>query len=128
VKQAAREEANEEAGRGAAVLLVQLRAGAERARADRQRLSHDLVLAIARAKVWMRDLRGGKYSNTEQIARQFKLNDAHVRRLLRFCYLAPDIVEAVIEGRQPRSLTVKRLLKGIPRAWNDQREAFGFTN
>jgi hypothetical protein len=93
-----------------------------------RRLSHDLVLAIARAKTWMRDLRSGKYADTEQIASHFKLNDAHVRRLLRFCYLAPDIMEAIVEGRQPRSLTVKRLLKEIPRAWPDQRAAFGFTN
>ncbi|MFY9991268.1 MAG: hypothetical protein WAL40_09545, partial [Rhodoplanes sp.] len=35
--------------------------------------------------------------------------------------LAPDIVEAIVEGRQPRSLTVKRLLQGIPCAWADQR-------
>jgi hypothetical protein len=74
----------------------------------------------------MRDLRGGKYADTEEIAQRFKLNDAHVRRLLRFGYLAPDVVEAIVEGRQPRSLTVKRLLRGIPCAWPDQRAAFGF--
>lgn len=93
-----------------------------------RRISHDLVVALARANTWMRDLRARKYQDTEEIARQFKLNDAHVRRLLRFCYLAPDIVEAIVEGRQPRSLTVKRLLKGIPRAWPDQRVAFRFPN
>jgi len=38
----------------------------------------------------------------------------------------PDIVEAIVEGRQPRSLTVKRLLQGIPCAWPEQRAAFGF--
>jgi len=47
-------------------------------------------------------------ADTTELARRFKLNDAHVRRLLRFSYLAPDIVEAIVEGRQPRSLTVKR--------------------
>jgi site-specific DNA recombinase len=47
-----------------------------------------------------------------------------VRRLLRFAYLAPDIVEAIVEGRQPRTLTVKLLLKGIPLDWSDQRVAF----
>jgi len=73
----------------------------------------------------MQDLRSGQYENTVEIARRFNLNDAHVRRLLRFGYLAPDIVEAIIEGRQPRSLTVKQLLKGIPYAWADQRATFG---
>jgi hypothetical protein len=85
------------------------------------------MLAIARAKTWMHGLRDGKYGDTVEIARHFKLNDAHVRRVLRFGYLAPDIVEAIVEGRQPRSLTVRRLLLGIPCAWADQRTAFGFT-
>ena len=74
----------------------------------------------------MRDLRGGKYADTKEIARRFHLSDAYVRRLLRFAYLAPDIVEAIVEGRQPRSMTVKRLLHGVPCVWADQRAAFGF--
>ncbi|HEX9321606.1 MAG TPA: recombinase family protein [Xanthobacteraceae bacterium] len=90
-----------------------------------RRLSHALILAIARAKLWMRDLRSGEYADTMEIARRFRLSDAYVRRILRFGYLAPDIVEAIIEGRQPRSLTVKRLLQGIPCVWADQRAAFG---
>jgi hypothetical protein len=49
----------------------------------------------------MHDLRSGKYADTEEISRRLKLNDAHVRRLLRLAYLAPDIAEAVVEGRQP---------------------------
>jgi site-specific DNA recombinase len=91
-----------------------------------RRLNHALILAIARAKSWMRDLRGGKYADTMEIARRFQLSNAHVRRILRFGYLAPDIVEAIVEGRQSRSLTVKRLLQGIPCVWADQRAAFGF--
>jgi hypothetical protein len=93
-----------------------------------RRLDQALILAIARAKVWMRDLRAQKYADTKKIARRFHLSDAHVRRVLRFGYLAPDIVEAIIEGRQPRSLTVKRLLRGIPCAWTDQRATFGFAS
>src|SRR5262245_53053183 len=91
-----------------------------------RRVSHDLILAIARAQTWMQDLRSGRYGDTGEIARCFKLNDAHVRRILRFGYLAPDIIEAIVEGRQPRSLTVKRLLQGIPCAWSEQRAVFGF--
>jgi hypothetical protein len=68
-----------------------------------RRVNHALMLAIARAKTWMHGLRDGKYGDTVEIARRFKLNDAHVRRVLRFGYLAPDIVEAIVEGRQPRS-------------------------
>ena len=91
-----------------------------------RRINHALILAIARARTWMQGLRTGNYADTVEIARRYKLNDAHVRRLLRFGYLAPDIVEAIVEGRQPRSLIVKRLLQGIPWAWQEQRTAFGF--
>ena len=94
-----------------------------------RRMSYALILAIARAKSWMSDLRSGKYPDTLEVARQFQLSDAYVRRLLRFGYLAPDIIEAIVEGRQPRSMTVKRLLQvGIPFAWPDQRKAFGFVH
>jgi hypothetical protein len=76
----------------------------------------------------MRALREGEYADTVEIARRVGLSDPHVRRLLRFGYLAPDIVEAIVEGRQPRSLTVKLLLRGIPLVWFDQRAALGFTH
>jgi hypothetical protein len=41
--------------------------------------------------------------------------------------LRPTSSRAIVEGRQPRSLTVKLLLHGIPLAWSDQRVAFGFS-
>ncbi len=91
-----------------------------------RRVNHGLILAVARAKIWMQGLRDGRYQDTAEIAQQFRLNDAHVRRLLRFGYLAPDIVEAIVEGRQPRALIVRQLLQGIPCAWADQRTVFGF--
>src|SRR5262249_32735797 len=80
---------------------------------------------LARATSWMRSLRQGEFVDTNEIAQRFGLGDAHVRRLLRVAYLAPDIVEAIIEGRQPRTLTGKRLLRGIPLSWADQRDTFG---
>ena len=46
--------------------------------------------------------------------------------LLRFTHLAPDIVEAIVEGRQPRPLTIRLLFQGIPLSWSDQRATFGF--
>jgi site-specific DNA recombinase len=94
-----------------------------------RRINYALILAIARAKSWMSDLRSGKYPDTSEVARRSQLSDAYVRRLLRFGYLAPDIIEAIVEGRQPRSMTVQRMLHvGIPFAWPDQRKAFGFVH
>ena len=70
-------------------------------------------------------LQQGEFADSAEIAQRYGLSEAHVRRLLRFAYLAPEIVEAVAEGRQPRTLTVKLLLQGIPPDWSDQRGAFG---
>lgn len=98
------------------------------ARSGPQRVDQALILALARARSCMRALRQGEHVDTAEVAQRFALSDAHVRRLLRFTYLAPDIIEAIVEGRQPRSLTVKLLLQGIPLAWSDQRTAFGFSH
>jgi hypothetical protein len=67
-----------------------------------------------------------KVCDTKEIARRFKFGDEHVRRILRIGYLAPDIIEAIIEGRQPRFMMVKRLLQRVPCDWADQRAAFDF--
>jgi site-specific DNA recombinase len=83
-----------------------------------------LMLALARARSWIRALRQGEYADTAEIARRFGCSNPHVRRLLRFAYLAPDILEAIVDGRQPRSLTVRLLLRSIPLAWSDQRAVF----
>jgi site-specific DNA recombinase len=89
-----------------------------------RRIDHELIRALARARSWMGMLQQGEFADTAEIAQRHGLSEPHVRRLLRFAYLAPDIVEAIVEGRQPRALTVKLLLKGIPLDWSDQRVAF----
>jgi hypothetical protein len=49
-------------------------------------------------------------------------------RLARLSYLAPDIIAAILEGRQPEDLTPRRLIRsfGLPRAWDEQRRMLGF--
>jgi hypothetical protein len=52
----------------------------------------------------------------------------HLWQLLRVSWLAPDIIAAIIEGRQPATLTGRRLLRAadVPLSWQDQRQYFGF--
>jgi hypothetical protein len=51
----------------------------------------------------------------------------YVTRILRLAYLAPDIIEAILAGRQPGELTLARLLKSdLPLDWHAQREALRF--
>jgi site-specific DNA recombinase len=53
----------------------------------------------------------------------------HLWQLLRISWLAPDILSAIVEGRQPASLTGRQLLRAtsIPLGWDEQRKFFGFT-
>ena len=55
-------------------------------------------------------------------------SDKHVARLARLSWLAPDIVTAILDGKQPRSLTARQLLRApeVPLTWHDQRRMFGF--
>jgi DNA invertase Pin-like site-specific DNA recombinase len=89
-------------------------------------LDHSLVLTVARGRIWVDALRQGEYADTAEIARKFDLSEPYVRRMLRLAFLAPDIVEAIAEGRQPRTLTLQRFFNPIPLAWAEQRRCFGF--
>ena len=55
------------------------------------------------------------------------MTDAYVCRLLPLTCLAPDIVEAILDGRQPKGLRLAEMLGDGPLAWNAQREALGFS-
>ena len=91
-------------------------------------LDHSLVLTVARGRVWVDALRRGEYADTAEIARKFELSEPYVRRMLRLAFLAPDIVETIAEGRQPRALTLQRLLNPIPLAWTGQRRCLGLVS
>ena len=53
---------------------------------------------------------------------------SYFTRVVRLSYLAPDITQAILEGRQPRDLTAEKLLahSRLPLGWHDQRTALGF--
>jgi len=95
-------------------------------RAPPRSLDHSLVLTVSRGRAWVNALRRGEYADTAEIASKCDLGESYVRRMLRLAFLAPDIVEAIAEGRQPHGLTLQRLLAPLPLTWRDQRREFGF--
>ena len=68
----------------------------------------------------------GKVRDQRSIARQAGLEEAYVGKILRCAYLAPEIVEAVLEGRQPASLTLQQLQKPLSMNWSEQRQRLNF--
>ena len=53
------------------------------------------------------------------------MNDPDVGRILRLTLLAPDIIEAVLDGRQPEGMTLPALMEPFPSAWTEQRSTLG---
>jgi hypothetical protein len=76
-----------------------------------------LLKALARAFRWKRMLEDGVYASVSDIARAEKLDRTYVGDVLRLTLLAPVIVEAVVEGRQPEEMALPVLMKPFPVNW-----------
>jgi hypothetical protein len=85
-----------------------------------------LVKALVRAHRWRRRIESGKARSITDLAEQEGVTDAYVCRLLPLTCLAPHIVEAILDGRQPKGLRLAEMLGNGPGSWEDQRRAFGF--
>jgi hypothetical protein len=66
---------------------------------------------------------GGKASDQRSLVKQTRLAEVHVGRILACAFLAPDIVEAILGGRQAYSLTVGKLQKNLAMSWAEQRRS-----
>ncbi len=91
------------------------------------RLNATLVKTLSRAWTWRLALERGRVRSAAELARAEGCTVRYVTRILRLAYLAPDIIEAILAGRQPGELTLARLLKtDLPLDWHAQREALQF--
>jgi hypothetical protein len=79
-----------------------------------------LVKALARAFRSRRMLETGRYSTIDELAAAEKINSSYVSRLLRLTLLAPDIVEAILDGRQPEGMTLPGLMEPFKVEWKRQ--------
>jgi hypothetical protein len=80
-----------------------------------------MMKAIARSFRWRKLIETGVYASIEELARAEKDNSSYVGRVLRLTLLAPEIIEAIMEGRQPAGMTMAGLLTGFPVVWAEQR-------
>ena len=71
-----------------------------------------LVKALVRAHRWRRRIESGQAKSITDLAEQEGVTDAYVCRLLPLTCLAPDIVEAILDGRQPKGLRLAEMLGG----------------
>ncbi|MDG4602533.1 MAG: hypothetical protein P9C55_07200 [Defluviicoccus sp.] len=87
----------------------------------RRRIDNAMIKALARAFRWRKLMETGAYGTVEEIAAAEKINASYVSRVLRLTLLAPDIVEAILDGRQPPEMTLAALMQPFPVAWREQR-------
>ena len=80
-----------------------------------------MVKALARAFRWRRMLDEGVHATLEDLARAKGVHATYVSRVLRLTLLAPEIVEAILDGRQPAELQPDDLLRGVPAGLGPQR-------
>jgi hypothetical protein len=66
-------------------------------------------------------LENGTHATIAEIAAAEKFNESYVGRVLRLTLLAPDIVEAILDGRQPADMTLAVLMRPFAVEWTEQR-------
>ena len=84
-----------------------------------------LVNALARAFRWKRMLESGEFATIAELAEREGIAPSYLTRILRLTLLAPDIVEAILDGKQGPQVTLARLMDGFPEEWEAQQVIFG---
>lgn len=80
-----------------------------------------LVKALARAFRYQRMLDQGRYASITEIATAERIERGYLGSLLRLTLLAPDIVEAILDGRHGPSVGLSSMLDTFPPDWWSQR-------
>jgi len=92
-------------------------------RPDRK-ADNTLVKALARAFRWKRMLKSGEFATIAELAEREGIATSYMTRILRLTLLAPDIVEAILDGKQGSEVKLALTLESLPTSWNEQRQRF----
>jgi DNA invertase Pin-like site-specific DNA recombinase len=88
-----------------------------------------LIKALIKANNWLDRLLTDKRCTISKIANAEGVTGQYIRRLLELAFLAPDITEAILDGRQPADISAEWLVRhaDLPLGWREQRQALGLT-
>jgi DNA invertase Pin-like site-specific DNA recombinase len=82
-----------------------------------------LIRAIARGRAWFEELATGRARSLQVLARREGISRRYIRRLVALAFLSPELVEAILQGRQPVELTTTRLAEfDLPLDWTEQHK------
>ncbi len=87
-----------------------------------------LINVVTSAQRWFAQLKSGEVRSIKDLAARHSVDKGDVSRILPLAFLAPDIVEAILDGKHPVDLTAYRLkrIRSLPYDWQAQRELLGF--
>ena len=88
---------------------------------SQRKIDNTLVKAVARAFRWKRILESGEFTTIAELAEREGIAVSYLTRVLRLTLLAPDIVEAILDGKQEPDRTLSQLLEPLPTDWQSQR-------
>jgi AraC-like DNA-binding protein len=99
---------------------VQLPPGANNRSPD-----YTLIKAVARAYRWRKILEAGDMGTIAELAEHEKVSPSYLTRVMRLTLLAPDIIEAILDGNPP-SIGLSELLDPMTPVWAEQRAQLGY--
>ena len=103
--------------------------GNDQASAHRAKPEPTLIKAIVRASDCFDRLSSGRADSITAVADHEGISASFLARAMRLAFLAPDIVQKILDGEQPRDLSIDRLVQhsaDLPIAWSEQRTMLGF--
>ena len=103
---------------------MQLPEGAAQAR----KTDSTLVRALARAFRWKRMLESGEFASISELAEKEGIAFTYMARLMRLSLLSPELVDAVMDGRQPAHITLANLMDPFPANWKEQHALWSDVN
>jgi len=101
-----------------------LLAGEELAEDQAAAANENLILGLAKAHVWFEMMLNSEVRTVQELADKVNVERSYVTRILNLVNLAPGIQSAILDGREPDGLTLKRLRNELPLDWRRQEGMF----
>jgi ParB-like chromosome segregation protein Spo0J len=90
---------------------------------DRSSRCDPAIKAIARGRAWFEEIATGRARSLPELAKRDGTSRRYIRRLVGLAFLSPQLVEAILQGRQPAELTATRLTElDLPLDWTEQHK------
>jgi len=86
-----------------------------------------LVIALARAYRWQRMIDSGDFGSLDELAARHGVNRSYIGRILNLAGMAPDIIQVILQGREPSGMSLQTLTRDLPVQWGQQRTALGLS-